>query len=317
MKRVVSVSLGSSRRDHTVRLELLGETVEIQRIGTDGDVRRAVQLIRELDGQVDAFGMGGTDLYLVAGRRRYVLRAALPMARAARKTPIVDGSGLKNTLERRVVRQLAREGVVDFARSRVLVTVAVDRFGMAEALAETGCELILGDLIFALGIPIPLRSLATLERLARIIAPIAVRLPLSVLYPTGERQEQIVPKHGRFFAWADVIAGDWHYIRRHMPPSLGGKVILTNTVTAEDVELLRRRGARMLITTTPELGGRSFATNVMEAVLVALSGRRPDELGPADYERLLDAVGFRPRIERLDAAAGAAAARSSGPSPGR
>src|SRR5690606_41502640 len=68
-----------------------------------------------------------------------------------------------------------------------------------------------------------------------IIAPIAVRLPLSVLYPTGERQEQIVPKHGRFFAWADVIAGDWHYIRRHMPPSLGGKVILTNTVTAEDV----------------------------------------------------------------------------------
>ncbi|EKP95912.1 hypothetical protein [Thermaerobacter subterraneus] len=301
MKRIVSVSLGSSRRDHKVRLELLGETLEIQRIGTDGDIRKAVELIRQLDGQVDAFGMGGTDLFLVAGRRRYVLRASLPLARAARKTPIVDGSGLKNTLERRVVRQLAREGVIDFPRSRVLVTVAVDRFGMAEALAETGCQLILGDLIFALGIPVPLRSLDALERLARVIAPIATRLPLSVLYPTGEKQEQTVPKHGKFFAWADVIAGDWHYIRRHMPSALPGKVILTNTVTPEDVALLRQRGVRMLVTTTPELEGRSFGTNVMEAVLVALSGRRPDELGPADYERMLDALNFRPRIEQLQA----------------
>ena len=110
-----------------------------------------------------------------------------------------------------------------------------------------------------------------------------------------------MPRHGKFFAWADIIAGDWHYIRRHMPPALPGKTILTNTVTPEDVELLRRRGARLLVTTTPELGGRSFGTNVMEAVLVALSGRRPEELGPADYERLLDALDFRPRIEHLQA----------------
>lgn len=299
MKRIVSVSLGSSRRNHRARLELLGETIEIERIGTDGDMQKAIALIRELDGKVDAFGMGGTDLYLVAGRRRYLLHASLPLARAAVRTPIVDGSGLKNTLERRVVRQLARDGVIDFPNKRVLVTVAVDRFGMAEALAETGCDLILGDLIFALGIPIPLRSLRALERLAAVIAPIATRLPLSVLYPTGRKQEETVPRHGRFFAWADVIAGDWHYVRRHMPASLAGKIILTNTVTREDVELLRQRGAAMLVTTTPELNGRSFGTNVMEAVLVAVSGRRPEELGPADYERLLDELDFRPRIERL------------------
>jgi len=299
LKRIVSVSLGSSRRNHRARLELLGETIEIERIGTDGDMQKAIALIRELDGKVDAFGMGGTDLYLVAGRRRYLLHASLPLARAAVRTPIVDGSGLKNTLERRVVRQLAREGVIDFPNKRVLVTVAVDRFGMAEALAETGCDLILGDLIFGLGIPIPLRSLRALERLATVIAPIATRLPLSVLYPTGRQQEETVPRHGRFFAWADVIAGDWHYVRRHMPASLADKIILTNTVTREDVELLRQRGAAMLVTTTPEVNGRSFGTNVMEAVLVAVSGRRPEELGPADYERMLDELGFRPRIEPL------------------
>src|SRR5690606_34682756 len=107
-------------------------------------------------------------------------------------------------------------------------------------------------------------------------------LPLSMLYPTGNRQEVTVPRHGRFFAWADVVAGDWHYVRRHMPPALPGKTILTNTVTEEDVALLRQRGVALLVTTTPEINGRSFGTNVMEAVLVALSGKRPEQLTPAD-----------------------------------
>ena len=34
MKRAVSISLGSSKRDSTVELDLLGQPVRIQRIGT-------------------------------------------------------------------------------------------------------------------------------------------------------------------------------------------------------------------------------------------------------------------------------------------
>ncbi|MFY9271602.1 MAG: hypothetical protein WAO37_01165, partial [Thermacetogeniaceae bacterium] len=80
MKRVVSVSLGSSKRDHKVEAEFLGEKFVIERIGTDGDMERAIEVIRELDGKVDAFGMGGIDLYLVAGNRRYALREAKKIA---------------------------------------------------------------------------------------------------------------------------------------------------------------------------------------------------------------------------------------------
>jgi len=121
-----------------------------------------VQLIRELDGKVDAFGMGGTDLYVWAGRKRLVIRDALPLLHAARRTPIVDGSGLKNTLERRVVRWLEREGILTWRGRRVLLTAAVDRMGMAEALVEAGARLTCGDLGFLLGIPVPLSSLLSL-----------------------------------------------------------------------------------------------------------------------------------------------------------
>jgi hypothetical protein len=163
LKRVVSVSLGSSRRNHSVEVEFLGEKFWIERIGTDGDMELAISLIRELDGEVDAFGMGGIDLYLYAGGKRYTLRDARRIANAAKKTPIVDGSGLKNTLERMVIEKLAAEKKISFQRRKVLLVSGVDRFGMAEALNQVGAEVVYGDLIFGLGIPIPLRSLKTLN----------------------------------------------------------------------------------------------------------------------------------------------------------
>ncbi|BAS27612.1 quinate 5-dehydrogenase [Limnochorda pilosa] len=303
MKRIVSVSLGSSSRNSRATFQAAGEEVTVERIGTDGDRARAVALIRDLDGTVDAFGMGGIDLYLVAGERRYMIREARPLLEAARRTPIVDGSGLKNTLERRVVERLAARGVLPLRGRRVLLVSGVDRFGMAEALEAAGSETIYGDLIFALGVPIPIRSLRGLRILARILLPVLTQLPFQMLYPTGGKQEKITPRHARIFRWADVIAGDFHFIRRYMPDALSGKVILTNTVTSQNVEELRQRGVRTLVTTTPNLQGRSFGTNVMEALIVALAGKRWEEMTPADYLQWLDRLGFEPRVEGLDGTA--------------
>ncbi len=283
-------------------LDLLGEKVEVERRGTDGDLKAAVALIRQLDGQVDAIGLGGIDLYLVAGKRRYVIRDALKLARAATRTPVVDGSGLKNTLERRVVRWLQSTGTVDFRGKRVLMLSAVDRFGMAETLQECGSRLIIGDLIFALQVPIALHSLRSVEILARVLVPVICRLPFQWLYPTGQRQERVAGgrRYARFFQEADVVAGDFHFLRRYLPERLDGKVVLTNTVTAEDVELLRGLGVSLLVTTTPELGGRSFGTNVMEAALVAVAGKGSAGLTPREYEELLDRIGLQPRVEILN-----------------
>ncbi|MGE5508428.1 MAG: hypothetical protein ACM3RP_08120 [Chitinophagales bacterium] len=298
MKRVVSVSIGSSTRNHAVELEMLGERVRIERIGTDGSMEKAIALIQELDGKVDAFGLGGIDLYLVAGKRRYVIRDAKKLAAAARVTPVVDGSGLKNTLERRTVKQLAAGGY-SFGGKKVFLVCALDRFGMAESLVEEGADLVMGDFMFALDLPIPLRKLSSLHLAASLIAPVAVQLPFQWLYPTGKSQEEGSPKWEKWYNWGDVVAGDFLFIKKHLPRELPGKVILTNTTTREDVEDLRRRGASLLITTTPELEGRSFGTNVMEALLVAFSGKPLAEITPDDYNALLDRLEFRPRLTQL------------------
>ena len=54
MKRVVSVSIGSSKRDHRFELEVLGERIVLERIGTDGDIERAKEMLMERKGISDS-----------------------------------------------------------------------------------------------------------------------------------------------------------------------------------------------------------------------------------------------------------------------
>ncbi len=302
MKHVVSVSIGSSKRDSRTQQEILGEDVIVERIGTDGSIEKAIELLQQLDGKVDAFGMGGIDLWVACGRRKYMLRDAVPIANTPKITPIVDGSRVKATLERNVIKYLDEVIGLPFKGKTVLLVSGVDRFGMAEALQETGCNLILGDLIFVLGLPMPLRSLNALDFVARAIAPTVVRLPFSMLYPTGQKQDKPRSngKHARYYREAHIIAGDFHYVIKHMPEDMRGKSVITNTITQDDVADLKRRGVSTLITTTPEMGGRSFGTNVLEALLVSTIGKRPEDISDREFEDMLAKLDFRPRIEVLN-----------------
>jgi len=296
---IVSVSLGSSSRDSVAEVTLLGRAVRIERRGTDESFPRAIAMIEELDGKVDAISLGGIDLYLVAAGKKFMIRDAKRLANAVKITPVVDGSGLKHTLERRALLWLQQSGAIDFRGKKVLLVSAVDRFGMAETLPELEAIPCFGDLIFALGIPLPISSLATLKLVAWTLLPIICALPFSMIYPTGEKQETTVSKHGKYFAWADIIAGDFHYIRRYMPERLDGKIIITNTLTEKDLALLQARGVATLVSTTPELNGRSFGTNAMEGVIVSLLGKRPEELTPQDYLSCLDQLAWTPRVIRF------------------
>ncbi len=302
MKHIVSISIGSSKRDHRVSLDINNEKVIIERIGTDGDIQKAIKLIGELDGKVDAFGMGGIDVYLNAGKSRYMIKDALPMREAAKITPMVDGSGLKVSLEKEIPHFID-ENVERLRGKSVFILPAIDRYGMAEGFQDMGCELILGDLMVALGINIPIKSLRMLDRIASIIAPVACRLPFEMLYPTGKEQNKDTNKTGKidkFFYDADIIAGDFHYIRQYMPYGMQGKMIVTNTVTKEDIKWLKECGVRTLVTSTPDLEGRSFGTNVIEALLVALIGKGIDEITTDDYLKELKEINFQPRVEHFD-----------------
>jgi len=301
MKRAVSISIGSSKRDKAVEVSLLGEKVSIERIGTNGDMEAAALKYKELDGKVDAFGVGGADLGAIVDGKFYPFHSVQKLVRFIEKTPVVDGGGLKNTLENKAPKFLDSKigKYLDTHGRRVMVTLGVDRWGLSRSFVEAGYETVFCDLMFSLGVPIPIRSLRGLRILAALLIPIVTRFPFEWLYPTGEKQEQRIPKYVKWYQWATVITGDCLYIKQHMPDDMQGKVIVTNTTTPEDVELFRKCGVKYLVTTTPVLDGRSFGTNMMEAALVAVSGKGRPLTWP-ELNELLDKLGFEPQLQELN-----------------
>jgi hypothetical protein len=299
MKRAVSVSLGSSKRDKSVEVELLGEQVRIERIGTDGDMEKAAQLYKELDGEVDAFGVGGADLGVLVDQKWYPLYSVQPMVRFVKETPLVDGAGIKNTLENGLAPFIDTHIGDYFQEKKAFITLGADRWGLTTSFLDAGYECVFGDLMFGLGLPFAIHSASSLKTLAAIVMPIAGRLPFEWIYPTGEKQEVRDPKWEQYYLWGNVIAGDCHYVKRHMPNRLEGKVIATNTTTPEDVELFRSMGVKYLVTTSPVMDGRSFGANMLEAALVAVSGKGR-VLKNEELKELLDELSIESQIQELN-----------------
>ncbi|PWB71638.1 MAG: quinate 5-dehydrogenase [Anaerolineales bacterium] len=296
MKRAVSISLGSSKRDKKVVINISGEGIQVERVGTDGDIARARQMYLDLDGKVDAFGVGGVDLYLRLDKREYPLRAALRLVSGVTRTPLCDGRGLKHTLERRVF-ELARPQLGDIHFKQAFVPVAVDRLGLAEAVSEVAERTVFGDLMVALGVPIPVHGIPAFKRVARVMLPIVSYFPMSMIfYGSGGAEQK--PKYVKYFEGSDLIAGDFLFMRKYMPGNLSGKTVVTNTTTEENIELLRERGVKTVITTTPRYEGRSFGTNMLEAALTAYAGKGR-RLSDEELNALIDELGLKPSVLNL------------------
>jgi hypothetical protein len=296
MKRAVSISLGSSKRDKSVTVNLNGVEILVERIGTDGDLEKARQMYLDLDGKVDAFGVGGVDLYLRLDEREYPLHAALKLVSGIKQTPLCDGRGLKHTLERRVF-ELAKPQLGDVRFKQAFIPVAADRLGLAEAVSSVSERSVFGDLMVALGVPLPIYGIRNFKRVARVMLPIVSHFPMSMIFYGSDGAEH-EPKYVKYFETSDLLAGDFLFMRKYMPKSLAGKTIVTNTTTEENIALLKERGAKTVITTTPRFDGRSFGTNMNEAMLTAYAGKGR-RLSDDELNELIDTLGIKPTVLQL------------------
>ena len=305
MKKVLSISVGSSSRDHTTRHVFLDQECELSRQGTDGDFEKAVQRYYDLDGKVDAFGVGGAEFFLKVADKKYYFRDVKRIREAIRVSKVGDGNGVKGLLEKRAFTALEKH-LNDKENKTLkglpaLQTTAVDRYGMGEAMVNAGLDVTFGDFMFALGMPFALKTLASVRLLAAILLPVITQLPYTWLYPLGAEQDKPPqPRWTKYYQQSQVLAGDFLQIRQYMPDDLTGKIVVTNTTTSKNVEELKKRNLHILVTVTPRLEGRSFGTNVMEATLLALMDKPQSQVTEADFLDLVERIPLMPNIEVLN-----------------
>lgn len=187
-RRVLGVSLGSPARDFRAIWTWEGGTVEIRRLGTGGDVELARRLLEQYDGQVDAFGLGGVNVSLQAGERRYRLPLGERLCSVPRRTPVCDGTLVKKWWEPWSLRMACEEGGLNLAGRAVLFSSVLDRWPLAQALEEAGARVLVGDAAFALRIPVLFPGLRWFYPFAVTLVPLLRHLPLSFLYPQARGQ---------------------------------------------------------------------------------------------------------------------------------
>lgn len=294
MLRVVSVSLGTPRRDYQYKLSLPGTTLTVERIGCNGSIVKAGHLLASLDGKVTALGVGGVNFSYHLGKRQIPCPAGQYLASRVKNTPLVDGSGWKEAIEPLAVNALL-EREISLAGKTALVVSVLDRYWLAQALVQAGCRVLAGDAAFGLKLPVTL-PLSLFVPVAHFTLPFLAHIPLSYLYPLGPRQEKISRGLAFLFRQAHIIAGNWHFIRRYLPSTLQGKILITGGTTGEDRKLLQQRGASYLVSLSPLWEEVSPSANTLEAILVALGARREK----VAYTDLAKALHWEPCLVKLN-----------------
>ncbi|MFN8442479.1 MAG: serine carboxypeptidase [Caldilineaceae bacterium] len=286
MKEIVVIHLNQENQDSSVRF--LNTEVLIHRRGCGGDVAKTRALLQEFDGKVDALALEGLPAELYLGTTHRAHEVGAPLKTEVKTTPLVDGGGVRDGLERWAVILADRAEPGIFARKRVLMTPGMNHTGLAQALERRGCTLRYADPIIYFDLPnFPgVGSKFTLDQAA---GPTLERLkdaPFRRLYPQpGQAKHE---RSSEPFLWADVLAGDIGAVLRYAPTDLKHKTVVVEHASEADFEELRKRGVTLAVTLMPpvvEKGLGEWSAATLEALLVAL---RPDPAAPLNEDTYLD-----------------------------
>lgn len=307
MKHILIIDLGTGRDTRTV--SFAGETIAVERIGCDGDLAHARQRVLEYDGRVDAIALEGMPGSLRLGSLTRAHPDAANLQAAASLTPVVDGSGVRDGLERWAVMLADRAQPGIFAEKHILMVPGLNHAGLIDEIAKHSPVVRYADPFVFFNLPdFPgVGSKQTLEQAAAPTLDQLMHLPPKLIHaragtPHAHRAES--PFHH-----ADVLAGDIGAIRRYAPAELKRKTIVVEYATAEDLADLRARGASIVVTLMPglcegALHERSalgdLPASALEAIFVACRAEdRP--LNEDTYLDLMADLDWTPHIRYLRA----------------
>lgn len=301
MKQILVIHVGEE--DESATALFLGQHVRIRRVGCGGDAGRARALIVEYDGQVDAIGLEGIPAQLNLGpaRRPHQIGAALPAL--AQVTPVVDGSGVRDGLERWgvILADRAQPGI--FAEKHILMVPGLNHNGLAQGLSRHSPSIRYADPVVFFGLP-DFPGVGSRQTLEQAASPTLERLkdaPFQRIKP--QPNDTSATRAAKPFRWADVLAGDVGTIRRYAPTRLEHKTVVVESANTEDLADLRQRGVAIVVTMMPSLeekGGLGrWSAATMEALLVAVRSNPELPLTENTYLDLIAAIDWTPSITYL------------------
>ena len=151
---IVNVSLATSEADYDTAITFLEKPFRIVRIGTDGDVDRAEELIKEWADEASVFAITGARDARTTGMLSGDERAALRRLEAATGDAVTtNGYRLRDVLQEWTVRMVNAEKPGIFGNARTVVLGGSNHRRTARVLKEYTENIRFADDILTYGLP--------------------------------------------------------------------------------------------------------------------------------------------------------------------
>jgi predicted amino acid dehydrogenase len=295
MNEVVSISLGTSSQDFAFTTEFLGQKLHVRRIGTNGSQTGAVKLIRQWDKKAAAIGIGVTKDRYKVGSHRFIEKESAHLKAAATDAPVTTGGRLGDILQEWAVRHAQTHLGKIFNNARVLFFSGLSDYKLAVAMSEFTSNLQFADPLQQLGVPKLLGSLDALHLYATG-AHYVRDWSLPSALASGPVKEWTRFVLCKAMQKATVIVAPVHALDEFGLEELAGKTIITSTVNDERIAQLRDKGVHLVIDGAPYLHGHVLGPNLLDAMIVAATGKTPNEILEDDYLDIIGSCKLEPRI---------------------
>ena len=295
MKNVISISLGASSRDFQFSTTFLGAKLRVHRLGTDGSTARAIKLVKQWSPRADAIGFGAVRDSHRPGMRGFSESDLLRARQAADGVPLTTGARLGEIFLEWAVRHAQTELGHYFDNARVLFFSGTANHKLAMTLSECTDNLQFADLLLQWGVPKLLGSLDALSLYATGAHYAADWVPQQ-LVPTTLAKPWAQAVLRKAMQDATVVVAPVHELDRFGLEELAGKTIITATVNDERIAAFKNKGVSMVVDGSPVLQGHVLGPDLLDAMILAASGKTPDDIFEDDYLEIITALQTKPRI---------------------
>jgi len=295
MKKVVTVSLGSSKQDFKFETEFLGERFQVKRLGADNDTTKAWELMRRHQTQADAIGLSEIGDHWNVGQSTVMNKATEKLLNVVTRVPATTGARLRRLLQVRAVRHVQHALGNYFNNNITLFFSGARNWDMAQALSDYTPNLNFADALVQTGAPKMLTSLQQLELYAK-------GHDIALSGKRGEILEGLLPgfKSNRLsaaVAKAHLVVGTYAEIKAvGNAANLEGKTIITSAVDEDRMAFFKQCKVNLVIDVSPQLFERVVGVNVIEAMILASLGKPEEEVSDDDLNEILDELDIKPRL---------------------
>ncbi len=304
MKQIVSVSLGSSDNDYEFETEFMGQKFNIKRLGTDGDIDVASEILSDWESRADALGVGGLNFSYAIGSSRAIEKKKKQVEKLLSRInrPVTNGEALRRVSFEWAIRHIQFQfGGNYFDYTKVLFLSGMLNYHIARVMAEYTDNLTFADPVFENGIPKFLNSLEEFEMYASGVHDVLEWVPSRRLansaIPLRKWNEYIVRKAiQRNYVVVAPVHDFYEYFRDCGLEELGGKTVISATVYEDRIRFLKERGVHTVIDCTPKILEHVVSFNVLQAMIGAAMDVPLDQLNDDDLLEIVSEHRMNPRV---------------------